>query len=65
MTNTESKDIPAMLVVDSSGFDGSSVLDNASKTVALRMLENRRKRHEVLVQKLAITLHAPRLPQPY
>lgn len=65
MKNTESKDIPSMLLVDSSGFDGSSVPDNVSKTVALRMLENRRKRREVLAQELAITLHAPRLPQPY
>lgn len=56
MTNTNSKDIPAILLVDSSGFDGSSVPDNVSKTVALRMLENRRKRRELVAQKSAIVL---------
>ena len=59
MTNTHSKDIPAILLVDSSGFDGSNVPDDVSKTVALRMLENRRKRRELLAQESAIALSAP------
>jgi len=59
MTNTTSKDIPAILLVDSSGFDGSSVPDDVSKTVALRMLENRRKRRELLAQESAIALSVP------
>lgn len=59
MTNTTSKDIPAILLVDSSGFDGSSVPDDASKTVAFRMLENRRKRRELLAQESFIALAAP------
>ena len=59
MTNTNSKDIPAILLVDSSGFDGSSVPDDVSKTVALRMLENRRKRRELLAQESATALSVP------
>ena len=59
MTNTNSKDIPAILLVDSSGFDGSNVPDDVSKTVALRMLENRHKRRELLVQESSTALSVP------
>ena len=59
MTNTNSKDIPAILLVDSSGFDGSSQPEEISFQEALEMLENRRKRREVLAQESATALSAP------
>ena len=51
MTNTHSKDIPAILLVDSSGFDGSSQPDDISVQEALEMLNNRHQKRETLAQK--------------
>ena len=44
MALVKKSNVPAILLVDSSGFDGSSVPDHVSKTVALRMLQNRHKK---------------------
>lgn len=51
MTNTHSKDIPAILLVDLSGFDGSSQPDDISVQEALEMLNNRHQKRETLAQK--------------
>ena len=56
MANTNSKDIPAILLVDSSGFDGSSQPENISVQESLEMLENRHQKRETLAQKAILSV---------
>lgn len=56
MTNTNSKDIPAILLVDSSGFDGSSQPEDISVQEALEMIENRHQKRETLAQKAILSV---------